>query len=162
MEIMIQFNLTKQISHEGCKLQNKVHNPRITLLIAYLRKQGSGIDMRVLGYICIGSPSRSENQSGLEVVHDLTPDYCSNLVFPSSLSAPDASYFSQFPEYIPVISHTSVNTTPLSVVPSIGLILHDSIPLPLYFSTLSPVSPLSYLHDKTPTSSHSPLGSLHS
>lgn len=161
MEIMIQFNLTKQISHEGCKLQNKVHNPRVIMLIACFRKQGSGIDMRVLGYVCIGSPSCSENQSGLKVIHDPTPDYCSNLVFPSR-SAPDASYFSQFPEYIPVISHTSVNTTPFSVVPSIGLILHDSVSLPLYFSTFSPVSSLSYLCDKTPTSSHSPLGSLHS
>jgi len=100
--------------------------------------------MRVIGYIYIGSPSRSGNQSGLKGIHDPTPDYCSSLIFFSFLSALNASYFSQFPEYIPVISHISGNTIPFSVAASIGLILPDSTPLPCYFST---ISPLGYLHD---------------
>lgn len=72
----------------------RISNLRVTLLIAYLRKQGSGIDMHVIGYIHIGSPSCSGNQSGLKGIHDPTPDYCSNLIFLSFLGALNASYFS--------------------------------------------------------------------
>lgn len=91
---MIRFNLTKQISHEGCKVQNKVHNLRVTLLTLHLRKWGSGIDTCVKGHICIGSSSHSVNPSDLKAIHDPATDYCSNLIFPFSLSTPNASYFS--------------------------------------------------------------------
>ena len=46
MKIMIRFNLAEQISHGGCGLQNKVHNLRVALLMACLKKLAGLTDKR--------------------------------------------------------------------------------------------------------------------